>query len=69
MYQNTKKTPAPDLVRPYAVNKKQMADIMGISLSTLKRQIKGAQLEVGRGLISPSKQRLVYEALGWLEKS
>ena len=57
------------LVQSQAINKKQMADLMGVSLSTLKRHLKSANLDVKRGLISPLKQVEIYQNLGWAEKN
>ena len=56
------------LVQPQAINKKQMAELMGVSLSTLKRQLKSAELTVKRGLISPLQQVEIYQTLGWAKK-
>ncbi len=50
-----------------AINKKQLAEQMGISMSTLKRQLKSANLDIKRGLISPVKQVEIYQTLGWAE--
>jgi len=51
------------------INKKQLAELMGISLSTLKRQLKSANLTIKRGLISPVKQVEIYQTLGWAESA
>ena len=57
------------LIQLQAINKKQMAEIMGISLSTLKRQLKSADLTVKRGLICPLRQEEIYQTLGWTRKA
>ncbi|MEM9819723.1 MAG: hypothetical protein AAF985_01570 [Bacteroidota bacterium] len=45
--------------------KTQLAEELGISLSTLQRWLKKHHLEVPRGLISPEKQKEIIEALGY----
>lgn len=57
------------LVQSQAINKKQMAELMGVSLSTLKRQLKSADLTIKRGLICPLKQEEIYQTLGWAKKT
>lgn len=52
---------------PLPLNKKQLAQQMGISESTLRRLLKNANLVIGRGLIAPTKQDEVLKALGWRE--
>jgi len=60
---STLTNPAP---RQEPRTKEQIAIELNISLSTLQRKIKKAGLEVPRGYISPSLQRLIYEKLGYL---
>ena len=50
-----------------AINKKQLAEAMGISLSTLQRRLKDAEIEVPRGLIPPSKVNEILSALNWFD--
>lgn len=65
-----KKNPAtpPGITATHAVNKKQLAETMGISLSTLKRLLKSYNLDIRRGVISPLKQVEIFQTLGWMEK-
>lgn len=46
-----------------ALSKKELAQIMGISVSTLRRRLKDAGLEIPRGLIYPSKVKEILQAL------
>ena len=48
-------------------NKKQLADEMGISLSTFQRLLKKHNLEIPRGIISPHQKQQILECLGWKE--
>ncbi len=45
--------------------KSQMAHEMGICLRTFQRKLKKANLNIPRGLISPSCQLKIYQALQW----
>ncbi|MEO6760115.1 MAG: hypothetical protein ABIO24_11730 [Saprospiraceae bacterium] len=67
-YENNDLVNDPYQNQQQAINKKQMAELMGVSLSTLKRQLKTADLSVKRGLISPIKQTEIFQSLGWAEK-
>jgi predicted DNA-binding protein (UPF0251 family) len=58
-------TPDPNIER--ALTKKEMAEKMGVSESTLRRLLKKADRTVERGLIPPARQAEVLEALGWRE--
>lgn len=48
-------------------NKKQLAQEMGISLSTLQRKMKERNLAVPRGVISPQRKKEILKALDWGE--
>jgi len=54
-------------VQPRPLNKKELAQKMGISVSTLRRLMIKANLTVERGLISPTRQLEVLQSLGWRE--
>jgi len=45
--------------------KTQIAEELGISLSTLQRWLKKHDLHIPRGLISPEKQKKIYKVLGY----
>lgn len=45
--------------------KQQMAAEMNISLGTLQRRLRQADLEIPRGFIPPDIQNQIYQALGW----
>lgn len=47
--------------------KKELAEELGLSLSTFQRRLKEANIEIPRGLINPDKQLEIYKKLGWLE--
>ena len=53
--------------------KQQIANELGISMSTLKRKLKIYKLHVPRGLVCPDVQKDIYEQLGykmlWRQKS
>jgi predicted DNA-binding protein (UPF0251 family) len=49
------------------ITKEQLAQTMGISLSTLKRRLRQADLHIPRGVLSPQIQALIKERLGWHE--
>lgn len=49
--------------------KSQMAHEMGICLRTFQRKLKKANLNIPRGLISPSSQLKIYQALEWFPTS
>ncbi len=49
------------------MTKEQLAQTMGISLSTLKRRLRQAELRIPRGVLSPQIQALIKEKLGWHE--
>jgi hypothetical protein len=45
--------------------KQQIANELGISMSTLKRKLKTYKLDVPRGLVCPDVQKDIYEQLGY----
>ncbi|MEM9822919.1 MAG: helix-turn-helix domain-containing protein [Bacteroidota bacterium] len=45
--------------------KSQIAQDLGISLRTLQRWIKKSNLDVPRGLVCPTKQKEIKDALGF----
>ena len=46
-------------------SRQQIADELGIHISTLKRKIQKLDLEIPRGLIPPDLQEKLYEELGY----
>lgn len=52
---------------PRPLNRKELAQKMGISVSTLRRLMIKANLTVDRGLIPPARQLEILESLGWRE--
>lgn len=52
-------------VVPRMKTKAEIADEIGIHLSTLQRRLKQAGLTVPRGLITPEQQKEIYDKLGW----
>jgi DNA-directed RNA polymerase specialized sigma54-like protein len=49
-------------------NKKQLAQEMGVSLSTFQRLLKKHNLDIPRGIISPDRKMEILKTLGWREK-
>lgn len=47
------------------ITKSQLANLLGLSLRTLQRKLKGAGLHIPRGLISPDSQTLILYQLGY----
>ncbi|HLP93830.1 MAG TPA: hypothetical protein VK168_07315 [Saprospiraceae bacterium] len=52
-----------------AKTKQELAEQMKISLNTLKRRLKKADLKIPRGHIPPDIQQVIFEKLGWSELS
>ncbi|MBK7939723.1 MAG: hypothetical protein IPJ82_22715 [Lewinellaceae bacterium] len=50
-----------------AKSKKEIAEAMGIGISTLQRRLRNIGMAVPRGLIFPEMQLEIYERLGWRE--
>ncbi len=48
------------------LTKQELADMMGISLSTLQRKLKEVNLIIPRGLISPKQKKVILELLDWV---
>lgn len=48
--------------------KKEIAEVMGLSLRTFQRRLDEANITVPRGLICPEKQKEIFHQLGWQEK-
>lgn len=53
--------------QPRPLNRKELAQKMGISVSTLRRLMIKANLTVDRGLIPPARQLEILESLDWLK--
>lgn len=49
------------------ITKSQLANLLGLSLRTLQRKLKGAGLNIPRGLISPDSQIQILFKLGYSE--
>ena len=48
--------------------KKEIAEVMGLSLRTFQRRLDEANIAVPRGLICPDKQKEIFQQLGWQER-
>ncbi len=59
--------PAVQSILPNPCNKKQLAEEMGISISTLQRSLKKANIIIGRGIIPPKQKKQILDELGWSE--
>lgn len=45
--------------------KKEIAEVMGLSLRTFQRRLDEANIAVPRGLVCPEKQKEIFHLLGW----
>ena len=48
-------------------NRKEFAEMLGISTHTLERKLNDAQIELPKGLLSPKDQLMIREALGFID--
>ena len=48
-------------------NRKEFAEMLGISTRTLERKLNDAQIELPKGLLSPKDQLMIREALGFID--